>query len=162
MKTSNNKMVFNVKDFFDDFEKSKKNDFKVLGKRKKDRKITLGQYKLILKTYFSIYFYEIFFIDKISYFFLGGYYQRAKVSQFIDRNSNKIIPETISGIWFQRATKYLYLYTFFNLQRGSTNLIAKIRKDFKSNNSFDGIPSINKKINEFCENLMFVKHEQWL
>lgn len=163
MKTLNNRLTFKIKDFFDDFEKNKLNCFEVESKSKKKitEKITFQQYKLIVKTFFKIYFYELFFTDKIVPFFLGGLIQRVKTTEFVNKK-NVVIPSCITALWFNRPSNFLLHNCAFVYRTGTTNLITYIRKDlevfYKKN--YDHIPSIYKLIELYKNNFSLVKHEQ--
>ena len=133
------KIKYRINYFFEDFEKQ--NNFKSLSAKKSEQKITFSQYASIITTFLTIYFYEVFFIEKAYYFFLGGSFKRAKVTSFIN-NANVIIPETISAVWFDRPCKILNYRCRINYINGADKRITKIRHEFAENNTFENIISV--------------------
>ena len=71
MSENKNRLVFKSRDFYNDFNSSK-NNFRSLGKKREQRKVSYTLYQKIIKRFLLIYFYEVFFVDKPFFFFLGG------------------------------------------------------------------------------------------
>ena len=51
---------------------------KSLGKKVRDRQISQKDYNAITQKFFDIYYNELYYLNKPSYFFLGGFLQKKR------------------------------------------------------------------------------------
>lgn len=66
--------------FRDEFNKTKlPQKHKSLGKKIKDRQISQKDYDNIISLFVDIYYHELYFINKPSYFFLGGFLEKRRL-----------------------------------------------------------------------------------
>lgn len=88
-------------------------------------KIPFSLYKKIVKTYFAIYFGELFFSQQKMYFFLGGHLQIVKVLQqhFFSKSHKK---ENLQLFWGDRISEVLSYFVKILKQKGKTNCYTKL------------------------------------
>lgn len=153
---NNERLVFKSRDFYNDFN-NRKNSFRSLGKKKEQKKVSYTLYQKIIKRFLLIYFYEVFFIDKPFFFFLGGKVRRCRISQFFTKQ-NTLIKPSISFLWFLRPHYRFTSMIRVDIQKGSTAVVPQIRKKFMENNDVCLLPLKNKLREEYLDNnLMHVK-----
>lgn len=148
------KRHYTTRDFYNDFDRKiegrQRNYFRSLGKHP-ERKLSFRTYCKIVQKFLSIYFYEAFFLDRPLFFFLGGRIERVRISTHKrreEKQNGKIINQTISVIWYLIPFKNILHFISFDFQKGSTNPIPKIRKEFLSTNDVGLLPLKNIKSNE--------------
>ena len=155
---NNERLVFKSRDFYNDFN-NRKNSFRSLGKKKEQKKVSYTLYQKIIKRFLLIYFYEVFFIDKPFFFFLGGKVRRCRISQFFTKQ-NTLIKPSISFLWFLRPHYRFTSMIRVDIQKGSTAVVPQIRKKFMENNDVCLLPLKNKLTKQYIENnLMYVQDE---
>ena len=124
---------------------------KSLGKKVRDRQISQKDYNAITQKFFDIYYNELYYLNKPSYFFLGGFLQKKrskpgvrKVGKGIGKERKKIhveFPITISwtDLFFlnQKEKQIKYIKT-----KGSTSRVARIEKEWNKTNNFYDLESI--------------------
>ena len=124
---------------------------KSLGKKVRDRQISQKDYNAITQKFFDIYYNELYYLNKPSYFFLGGFLQKKrskpgvrKVGKGIGVERKKIhveFPITISwtDLFFlnQKEKQIKYIKT-----KGSTSRVARIEKEWNKTNNFYDLESI--------------------
>ncbi len=153
------RLVYNIAYFYGKFLQKYRYLDSLEGKRKKDKKLTYRQYRLIVKTYLKIYFYEVFYIDRPLYFCLTGKLMRVRTTAFT-MNNTKLSP-SITVIWYLKYLQTLDYLCTIKLMNGSTSLIAKIRKQWKNENDLGMLPMISVKKKEFKDkNLMYQHHDK--
>ncbi len=153
---NNERLVFKSRDFYNDFN-NRKNCFRSLGRKKEQKKVSYTLYQKIIKRFLLIYFYEVFFIDKPFFFFLGGKVRRCRISQFFTKE-NTLIKPSISFLWFLRPHVRFTSIVRVDIQKGSTAVMPKIRKKFMENNDVCLLPLKNKLMQEYLDNnLMHLK-----
>lgn len=153
---NNERLVFKSRDFYNDFN-NRKNSFRSLGRKKEQKKVSYTLYQKIIKRFLLIYFYEVFFIDKPFFFFLGGKVRRCRISQFFTKQ-NTLIKPSISFLWFLRPHYRFTSMIRVDIQKGSTAVMPQIRKKFMENNDVCLLPLKNKLAQEYLDNnLMHVK-----
>ena len=151
METLDNERVqITSRDFYNNFNKKRINKFDSLGKKKADKAITYTTYCKIIKRFLLIYFYEVFFINKSLFFFLGGRLVRCKISSF-RIGKGIMINKTISVFWYMMPDISMIGSFSVVLQKGSTNVIPKLRREFCKTNDIDLLPlkmDLKKKVIE--------------
>ena len=124
---------------------------KSLGKKVRDRQISQKDYNAITQKFFDIYYNELYYLNKPSYFFLGGFLQKKrskpgvrKVGKGVGKERKKIhveFPITISwtDLFFlnQKEKQIKYIKT-----KGSTSRVARIEKEWNKTNNFYDLESI--------------------
>ena len=124
---------------------------KSLGKKVRDRQISQKDYNAITQKFFDIYYNELYYLNRPSYFFLGGFLQKKrskpgvrKVGKGIGQERKKIhveFPITISwtDLFFlnQKEKQIKYIKT-----KGSTSRVARIEKEWNKTNNFYDLESI--------------------
>ena len=124
---------------------------KSLGKKVRDRQISQKDYNAITQKFFDIYYNELYYLNKPSYFFLGGFLQKKrskpgvrKVGKGVGQKRKKIhveFPITISwtDLFFlnQKEKQIKYIKT-----KGSTSRVARIEKEWNKTNNFYDLESI--------------------
>ena len=134
--------------FREEFNKTKiPQRHKSLGKRIRDRKISLKDYNEITSKFFDIFYNEVYYLNRPSYFFLGGFLEKKRTNPGVKHigpgkreNRKRVMVEfPISLSWTdlfflnqkEQQIKYVKL-------KGSTNQINKIEKDWlRKNNYYD-------------------------
>ena len=158
MSENKNRLVFKSRDFYNDFNSSK-NNFRSLGRKKEQRKVSYTLYQKIIKRFLLIYFYEVFFVDKPFFFFLGGKVKRCRISQFFTKQ-NTLIKPAVSFLWFLRPHVRFVAMVRVDIQKGSTAVMPKIRKEFMEKNDVGLLPLKNNLRKQYIENnLMYVQDE---
>lgn len=132
--------------FYDNFNKPRHNNFRSLGYKKAQRKVSYTLYCKIIKRFLLIYFYEVFFIDKPLFFFLGGKLIRCRISNFFT-DRGVLINKTISVVWYLRPEKSMVSKFRIDLQKGSSNIIPKLRREFCESNDV-GLLSLKKDLHQ--------------
>lgn len=142
----NNFQRLNNNYFTEEFNKSKiPQRHKSLGKRVRDRKISMKQYNEITSKFIDIFYNELYYLNKPSYFFLGGFIEKKRTSpgvrrigrgKFKERKSVMVeFPITLcwTDLFFlnqkENQIKYIKL-------KGSTNMTNKIEKDWLAKNNY--------------------------
>ena len=80
--------------------------------------------------YFKVYFYELFFFKKMSYFFLGGRMALCKIdSKLRTKNGEKYWSKIAPGIfWYYMPCERFMLSVKIAKLMGSTNRFPKLQK----------------------------------
>lgn len=124
--------------FFDKFKYSGLNNFESLSKGgKTKKKITLAVYKSILLKFFTVYFYDLYFLKRKMYFFFGGEIMLNKCGNWIrDRKLGglKKAAESIGWFWFNRPCKRFEYAFKLKKQTGSSNRLPLIENEWKESN----------------------------
>lgn len=144
---SNSVQRINNNYFLEEFNKSRiPRRHKSLGKKIRDRKISLRAYNEITSKFLDIFYNEVYYLDKPSYFFLGGFIEKRRTSPGVktigrrDENSERkrvMVEFPITLLWSELffvnrrigEIKYVKL-------KGSTNMSNKIEKDWLSKNNY--------------------------
>ncbi len=149
---SNSFQKINNNYFREEFNKSKiPSRHKSLGKRIKDRKISLTDYNTITSKFIDIFYNEVYYLKKPSYFFLGGLIENRRTKPGVKRigrgkgeERKKIMVEfPMTLLW----TDLFFLNRKENQIRyvklkGSTNKSNKIEKDWLEKNNYYDLRSI--------------------
>lgn len=121
--------------------------YKSLGKRIKDRQISQRDYDKILSKFMDIYYYELYFINKPSYFFLGGFMEKKRSKSEVkdigpakDGQRKKAYIEfpiilQWTGVSFLKYKEKQIKYIKLRGKRTRGNLVEELWK--KSNNFYD-------------------------
>lgn len=132
------------RDFFNRFEKKGLNNFRSLGYYKKDRKIKFSTWRTIIMTYFQIYFYELFFLKKPYYFFLGGLMRICLIPPKKKTNKGKNIffsKPNVGIFWYNIPCRRLLESVKVKQLKGSTNRFPKLSNLWKQSNDPYLLPS---------------------
>lgn len=140
--------VYNTEHFFREFENSKKNSYKLDGSRKK-LKVDMKLFKLIITTFFEIYFREVFYLNRPYYFFIGG---KTIVCRNNERVNNKgvLIPKGISILWYLKPNTTRKITISFI--RGKSVIIWNLIQEVKKNINLDTLASQREKYLQLCKN----------
>lgn len=138
-----------ARDFYDNFNASGKNRFRSLRKINQEQ-ISYTLYCKIIKRFLLIYFYEVFFLDKPLFFLLGGKLKKCRISKFFTKR-NVLINETVSFVWFMIPFNSLFARLRIDIQKGSSNIMPKLRKEFCQTNDVGLLPLKKELQKEFIE-----------
>lgn len=153
--------TFKIKDSFNKFNYSGLNNFPSISKFKKHQKIDFKKYKSIIKKYFTIYFYEVYFLNFDIYFFLGGKITKTRCGNKIASQKTKdgkliTINPSVGLLWYNRPSSRWWFSLSIKKQAGSTNMLPLIEKEWKAENDVGMLPHYGKKIQEIRkENKIF-------
>lgn len=154
------RLVYNIVYFYNRFLQKHKYIDSLKGKKKKDNVLTLKQYKLIVKTYFKIYFYEVFYINKPLYFCLTGRLMRVRVTPFTVGKNVKLT-SAITILWYLKCLRTMHTHCTIKLLRGSSSSISKIRQQWVKENDLGLLPMIMVKKEEMFNNkLMYQNNDK--
>lgn len=154
-----NKLHYKIDYFYANFIKKHKYFDSLEGKNRRQKVVTLKMYKKIVSTFFTIYFYEAFYLDRPMYFILSGKIIRVRTTEFITMANNKIKP-VITVLWFLRPL-FSLAKCRIAMVTGSTNIIPKIRREWTSQNDLGMLPIIMVKKKEILDNkLMYLKDDK--
>ena len=120
-----------------------------LGEKKKEQTISFQLYRKIIKTFFLIYFNEVFFSTKPLYFMLGGVLERVRITPFRALN-NHLIKSTVSVIWYLRPMNTMSACSI-RLMNGSTGAMPKLRNQWAEENDLGLLKSKPERKNEIKE-----------
>lgn len=134
--------VFSIDYFYKLFLKEKKRYAPSLfsitkSKRKVD--LPFDIYKKIVKEFFKIYFYELYFSNISSYFPWGGMIKKVRYPKWRYKNLNGS-DGAIGLFWYQRPSKRHYYMIDTIKLTGSTNQLPIIESRFRKNNNMDLLP----------------------
>lgn len=153
------RLVYNIAYFYGKFIKENKYIDSLAGKRKKDRILTLKQYKLIIKTYLKIYFYEVFYIDRPLYFCLSGRLTRVRVTPFTIFRNNIKLKAAITIVWYLKYLKSMDSHCTIKLMNGSSSAVSKIRQQWAKENDLGLLPMIIVKRKELINNNLMYQND---
>lgn len=132
--------------FLEEFNNSKiPQRYKSLGKKVRERRLKKKQYDEIIGKFFDIFYNELYFLNKPSYFFLGGFLEKKRSKpgirrvgpgDYLERKQIHVeFPITISwtDVFFlnQKQRQVSYIKT-----KGSTSATAAIEKKWIAKNNF--------------------------
>lgn len=145
--------------FYSNFKKNHRFIESLPGKRKKDRVLTYTQWKKIIYTYFKVYFFELFYIDKPLYFILSGRAIRVRTTPFLTPKK-ALIKSSITMLWYLKP-----LYSLgrcrINFIRGSNGIMPKIRQEWAKNNDVSLLPMIRETKKKMIQNkTLFLENDK--
>ena len=134
--------------FHGEFNKTKiPQKYKSLGRIKKDRSISRKDYDKIVAKYFDVYYNEVYFLGKPSYFFLGGFLQLVRTSpgvKRIGRTEKKIYSEQPLFLkWFGMFEKARRNDIKYFKLKGSTSKTAALEEKWKKSNNYLKLKTYN-------------------
>lgn len=119
--------------------------YKSLGRRMKEREISQKDYDSIISLYMDIFYNEVYFINKPSYFFLGGFIEKLRTKPGV-----RTIKSAVDGIrplahaefpitlmWddlFFLNSKEKQIY--YNKMNGKRTRTLKIEQEWKRTNNY--------------------------
>jgi hypothetical protein len=137
-----------INQIFSLFANSGKNNFpEMINKNKADQKLSISEYKKIIKQYFNIYFYEVYFLKRPYYFFFGGKLKLGRCGNFIRKNAKNgkpIAGKSIGLLWYDRPSPRFWFSIDILKLTGSTNSLPKIEREWKEKNDVSLLPLISR------------------
>lgn len=124
-------VTITTRDFFEKFDRPSINNFPELGRKKADRRLSYKTWRKIIITFFQIYFYELFFIPKNHYFFLGGNMKLCLIRPKLKSNKGKkkfISKPNVGLFWFNMPSMRMYRAVKIKKLIGSTNRFPKLQE----------------------------------
>lgn len=152
-------LIYNINYFYKKFSRSNKYIDSLDYRFKKQKVLTFAQYKLIIRTYFKIYFYELFYGDKPLYFCLTGKLMKARVTPFTLVQKNIKISAAITALWYNKLLRTLNTQCKIRLLNSSTGKFAAMRQEYSKNNDLGLLPMISKKKQEFIKKKLIYQHD---
>jgi hypothetical protein len=145
--------VYGIPYFMSEF-KNKYPKYMLGEKGSKEKKVSESLYKQILVEYFDIYFKEIYFINRPSYFLYTGIMDKVLYRpRIIKKNQVNIIAQaTIGFMWSMRPSNLFFYCVRFIKLTGKLNKIPKIEKLYKNNFDIHLIPNFEDAIKHCNEN----------
>ena len=139
------------REFFKEFDNPKTNKFPSLQEVNGHQRVTFQLYRQIIIKFLTIYFYDVYFLNRPFYFFLSGNLMLNKAGNTIRENrivGNKIVPfkkigQTINLCWYNRPCERFFRCIKIKKLSGSTNRLPLIEKEWKQSNDVDKLPSID-------------------
>ena len=108
------------------------------------RNPTLNEFKIIVKQYLTIYFYELYMNKVPSYFFLGGMMRVCVCHPWVMNTFKKKGKTIISGssgaftlFWYLRPSEKINFMVKLVKLTGSSNVIPEIERIFKKHHNKD-------------------------
>lgn len=108
------------------------------------------EYKLIIKTFLRIYFYEAYFLKNHVYFFFGGRLIKNKipnkiVKSILKAQNNRVISikENVGLLWFNRPFPKFKDFIFKKLV-GTGKAIKIIEKEWLKENDTSFLPTLDE------------------
>lgn len=146
--------VLNISDFYSMHLKEKKKFSEKMFftdkniKKKKERFVTLQEFKKIITTYLGIYFMELYFMKIPKYFFLGGMMKIVKYPTWMNKQSRGSSPdkkfiiaeEALGLFWYRRPSQKSFYMVVLKKLTGKFNALPAIEVKFKKNNNKDLLP----------------------
>lgn len=130
---------FGINDCYKDFT-SNGNHFSLTG----------VEYRTIIKTFLTIYCYEIFFLKYPIYFLFGGKIVKNKIPAKVIRSklksqNNELISlkESVGFYWYDRPFKKFEEFTFKKLS-GKTSKLQEIQKEWLKENDVSFLPTLHE------------------
>lgn len=151
-----NKNSYRVDDFYHKFNLSGFNYFKDLGTNEKSRKVNKVLYRKILVNYFKNYFYEVFFLNKPMYFFLGGLMRLCRFgNKVVTIKNKKALDHMLHNVglfWYNRPSQRFLFSMKLKKQKGSTNRMSKLEAEWKAENEITFLPLFLKLKKQHFQN----------
>lgn len=146
--------VLTIKYFYNLFLKEKKSYAPSLfsinkkTRKKRKRKVELKEFKKVIYAYLKIYFYELYFLKKPMYFFLGGFMKVVLYHTWtgVQRRGTKQKKEfhesekAFGLFWYMRPTMKTHYFVKLKKLTGTTNIIPRIEKTFSQTEDKDLLP----------------------
>lgn len=130
------------------------------GKGLAEKQVSEELYRKIIMEYFDIYFKEVYFLNKPSYFLYTGILDKVLYRpRIIKKNQKNIIAKTTIGfMWSMRPSNLFFYCVRFIKLTGSSNRIPKIENVYKNNFDIHLIPNFEDAI-KYCNenNLNYIK-----
>lgn len=152
---TDDKISVNINHFYNIYKKEKRPEYPSLFSfNKKTRKVNFVEFKLIVKTFLTIYFKELYFLKKPKPFFFGGYLKLVIYNKWIHKQKVPYKNEykhsqnnnAVGLFWYLRPSRYFYKRLKLIKLTGKYNALPKIEKTIKQNEDIDNIPIfINEK-----------------
>lgn len=123
-------VTITARDFYKKFNRPSVNDFPELGRRKAERRLGFKLWRQIIITFFEIYFYELFFMKKDQYFFLGGRMKLCLIRPKLKSNKGKtkfISKPNVGLFWFNMPNMRMMKAVKIKKLIGSTNRFPKLQ-----------------------------------
>ena len=131
--------IINTTDIYNSFIEEKKGNFKphlldlnCKNKRLPKKQITRKLFALIVLQYLKIYFNDLLFNNKDSYFFLGGRMKAALLDKRVRVKSEHMtmdsFKDNLSLVWYLRPSRRDYYIVSLKKARGSLTLIKNFSK----------------------------------
>lgn len=134
---------FDINDCYEDF-KSNSNHFS----------LSYADYKNIVKTFLTIYFYELYFFKFPIYFLFGGKICKNKISESVKisklkRQNNALISikNNVGLFWYDRPFKKFEQFALKKLC-GKTGSLQKIQREWLSENDPSFLPTVEELKNK--------------
>lgn len=118
---------------------------KSLGKKISEREISQKDYNIIIEKFHDIYYNELYFINKPSYFFLGGFLEKKRTKPGVRVFGNVAKKETLKRyVEFPISISWTDVYFLkqkrreisYKKMKGVRSRTGKIEKIWKQNNNF--------------------------
>lgn len=116
--------------------------------RKENRKdkITLSQFKIVIKTFLKVYFTEVYVTKKTYYFFLGGKMKLVLANtNLINKNTKKLINKSLQLFWYNRPSPKMWFMVKFTKLSGSNSALSKIERLFNQIHNKDLLTIFTKE-----------------
>jgi hypothetical protein len=129
--------VTKVDYFYKKFHFSGLNNFESLSPKKSHQRVSYKLYKEILLKFFTIYFYDVYFLKRSMYFFFGGDLMLNKCGNWIRENKKEGLKKANSSVglfWFNRPCKRFEYAFKLKKQTGSSNRLPVIENEWKESN----------------------------
>jgi hypothetical protein len=123
--------------------------------KNKHHKINIGLYKKILLKFLTIYFYDVYFLNKPLYFLFGGNIRLNKCGNWIKKNwkkntQNELIKtsQSIGLFWYNRPSfRFEYAMKIKKLT-GSSNRLPVIENEWKQSKNVDDLLTVNNLVHQ--------------
>lgn len=124
---------------------------KSLGRLIRERKISQPDYNKIVNTYLDIFYFEVYYLNRPSYFFLGGFIEKKRTNPGVkSRNSHRT--GKVEKIYSEFPISLSWTDLFFLNQKerqisykkskGRLTKTLKIEKDWLKKNNYYDLKSI--------------------
>lgn len=158
----NKRETIKIDFIYEKFKNSGLNYFESLSEKKTKRKIDKRTYRKIVKRFFSIYFNEVYFLNRRFYFLFGGYITKVRCGNWIRETKNKKsfskASHSIGLFWYNRPCARFWFSFTLRKMKGSSNQIPKIEKDWKNSNDIFQLPLSKVKKRELKESKQLFKN----
>ena len=156
--TNEKKIVFKIKDFYLLFNDKKINKFPDLNKGKVKYTVDFKTYILIIETFLSIYFKEVFYLNKSLYFFLSGTAIKCCNKKYINFE-NTLINDNVTFLWYDRPKTKIIPKIVLGLARGKQNPMAALRQNYVREYGIDNLPKYADLYNELHHRKTLYKND---
>jgi hypothetical protein len=150
--------VIKVDYFYNKFNYSGLNNFESLSPKKAHQRVSYKLYKEILLKFFTIYFYDVYFLKRSLYFFFGGSLKINKCGNWIRENKKEGLKKanwSIGLFWYNRPCRRFEYAFKLKKQTGSSNRLPIIENEWKKSNDIGLLKTLCELKKEFSISKFF-------